>query len=509
MKTIRLPLAAAAPSCSKAPCRRTFFATSRQSVFLRWLALVCILLGSVNANVALAAKSYVINSDSTVTDPSTGLTWMRCAMGQTWSGTTCTGGIRQYTFVEANALTGTTTFAGQSDWRLPNIRELQTIVDRAVHSPAIDGDAFPTTSLDWTWSSSPSAKDSDKVWPVRFLIGYSDYSSTDRKYTSSAVRLVRGGQSLNSLMSIARPIGDYVDSGNGTITHTPTNLMWKRCAEGQVWTGTTCNGTASKMTAVQTSAISRVFAGQSDWRVPTEDELLSLVDYTRHDPAINTTAFPATPADYFWSGSPYVYKLGFSWVVHFYHGGATGIKSDGSVSPAKVRLVRGGQSLRVLTLSVEGGAGTITRSPDNVSCSSICAPSFADGTSVTLTATAGPTSTFSGWSGACSGSASCVVNMIAAQNVSATFTPRVDTSAADCVFDWAARTFPQFFAPAKTRSENLAPYYYRYYSGTGNYLATNLEDGHLLALGVATGGSLLDLGLLSNQLQVSGCGSRK
>ncbi|MEN9395500.1 MAG: hypothetical protein RLZ81_30 [Pseudomonadota bacterium] len=306
-------------------------------------------------------------------------------------------------------------------------------------------------------------------------------------------------------MSIAKPTGHYVDSGNGTITHRPTKLTWKLCAEGQAWTVTTCNGAASDVTAAQMTAISRVFAGQSDWRVPTEDELLSLVDYTRHNPAINTTAFPATPADYFWSGSPYVYKLGFSWLIHFYHGRANGLKSDGSVGPAKVRLVRGGQSLRVLALSVEGGAGTITGSPDNVSCSSTCAPSFADGTSVTLTATAAPTSIFSGWSGACSGSGSCVVNMIAAQNVSATFTPKVDTATVDCVFEWAARTFPQFFAPAKTRSGNLAPYYYRYYSDTGNYLATNLEDGHLWALGFATEGTLLDLGLLSNRLQMSDC----
>lgn len=125
-----------------------FFATSHHSVLLRLLALICILVGSATANVALAAKAYVINSDSTVTDPSTGLTWMRCSMGQTWSGTTCTGTIRQYTFVNANALSGTTTFAGQSDWRLPNIRELQTIVDRTGHSPAIDGTAFPATHTD-------------------------------------------------------------------------------------------------------------------------------------------------------------------------------------------------------------------------------------------------------------------------------------------------------------------------------------------------------------------------
>lgn len=72
---------------------------------------------------ALAAKTCTVNSDGTVTDPTTGLTWKRCAVGQTWSRTTCTGTGATYNWTTAKALTST--FAGQSDWRLPNIRELQ------------------------------------------------------------------------------------------------------------------------------------------------------------------------------------------------------------------------------------------------------------------------------------------------------------------------------------------------------------------------------------------------
>ncbi len=75
-------------------------------------------------NIALAlpaVAAFTDNGDGTVTDSKTGLTWMRCAMGQTWSGTTCTGWDGMYTWDQARTLN--TTFAGHSDWRLPTIRE--------------------------------------------------------------------------------------------------------------------------------------------------------------------------------------------------------------------------------------------------------------------------------------------------------------------------------------------------------------------------------------------------
>ncbi len=80
---------------------------------LRWLALVFVITGV--ATSAMAEKTYSDNGDGTVTDPTTGLVWMRCSMGQVWDGdgTTCTGTAKTYTFDTANALTGTVTFAGR------------------------------------------------------------------------------------------------------------------------------------------------------------------------------------------------------------------------------------------------------------------------------------------------------------------------------------------------------------------------------------------------------------
>lgn len=75
-----------------------------------------------------------------------------------------------------------------------------------------------------------------------------------------------------------------------------------------------------------------------------------------------------------------------------------------------------------LTVTKSGtGAGTVSSTPAGINCGTTCTASYAPGTSVTLTATPAAGSTFAGWSGACTGTASCVVSMSAVRSVTAVF----------------------------------------------------------------------------------------
>lgn len=75
-----------------------------------------------------------------------------------------------------------------------------------------------------------------------------------------------------------------------------------------------------------------------------------------------------------------------------------------------------------LTVSRSGtGSGTVSSNPTGISCGSTCSHSFDYGTAVQLTAAAGTGSTFTGWTGACSGTGACNVTMNQAQSVTATF----------------------------------------------------------------------------------------
>jgi hypothetical protein len=77
---------------------------------------------------------------------------------------------------------------------------------------------------------------------------------------------------------------------------------------------------------------------------------------------------------------------------------------------------------RTLTVTRSGsGTGSVASSPTGISCGSTCSHSYSSGTRVTLKATAASGSTFEGWSGACTGTATCALTMSAAHSVQASF----------------------------------------------------------------------------------------
>jgi len=91
--------------------------------------------------------------------------------------------------------------------------------------------------------------------------------------------------------------------------------------------------------------------------------------------------------------------------------------------------VVGTSTNQTLTVSKSGtGSGTVTSNPSGINCGSTCSASFSNGTSVTLTAYPNSSNTFTGWSGDCSGTSTCTVNMTSAKNVTATFTAAVATT---------------------------------------------------------------------------------
>jgi len=68
----------------------------------------------------------------------------------------------------------------------------------------------------------------------------------------------------------------YQDNNNGTITDIKTNLVWMRCSLGQTWDEKTCTGNATEFTWEQATQQRANFAGHTDWRLPTINELQTL-----------------------------------------------------------------------------------------------------------------------------------------------------------------------------------------------------------------------------------------
>jgi hypothetical protein len=129
-----------------------------------------------------------------VTDNQTNLIWRRCSEGMNWDGLTCTGSATTFSheaaLQHASAQAISTGFA----WRLPNIKELSSILDRNFGTPAIDPTIFPATPASifyLFWSSSPLVYFPSYALAVNF--GDSGIIAYHRANTDY-VRLVRDNQ---------------------------------------------------------------------------------------------------------------------------------------------------------------------------------------------------------------------------------------------------------------------------------------------------------------------------
>lgn len=127
-----------------------------------------------------------------------GLEWLRCSVGQQWTGKFCEGVAKKYTFEEAKAIPNTfnaTGYGGKRDWRVPTIRELQILrvcrngfssdsidfqdgggeikqgCEEELQRGNIDEARFPNTPGLAFWSSSPDSRYRNSAWGISFRNG--------------------------------------------------------------------------------------------------------------------------------------------------------------------------------------------------------------------------------------------------------------------------------------------------------------------------------------------------
>jgi hypothetical protein len=156
---------------------------------------------------------------------------------------------------------------------------------------------------------------------------------------------------LLGIMPVAVSADPFVISADGLeVTDQKTGLIWRRCAEGLNWDGTTCAGNspdaalwdAARFTheaALQHAATKASKTGIA-WRLPTIEELKSIgyPERTFNNPSVrDRKAFPNTPPDWFWSSSLYNSHANYVWCLSFSYGGTDGADRN---SPYRVRLVR-------------------------------------------------------------------------------------------------------------------------------------------------------------------------
>jgi hypothetical protein len=237
--------------------------------------------------------------------------------GLLWEVKTAKNAAEMYSFTNTDNVVktqNTQKLCGQTNWRLPQIQELQSIVDYSVSypNPAIDLNFFLNSTNHIYWSQTPYMKNSNDVWGIYFDDGrvYEQDKNTQAALISVSSEKKQAEKS-------------YVVLENGNeILDTQTGLIWRRCVEGMKWDGKTCTGYPFGGMLVEClhRAANEARLTGKNWRLPNIKELGSLVDATQPNLAIDLTIFPNTPNDQMWSSSPYALDAFFGWAVHFYYG---------------------------------------------------------------------------------------------------------------------------------------------------------------------------------------------
>jgi hypothetical protein len=132
-------------------------------------ALLCAVVVAGNAARAVAPAGRYTVAAMEVVDNRTGLKWQPAAS------------LSMLTWAEATGYCA-------PPWRLPGLKELQSLVDVSVLSPSIDTTAFPGTPADAFWTSTTLVVQSTTAWYVRFTSGY---TSTAPKSDQAFVRCVQ------------------------------------------------------------------------------------------------------------------------------------------------------------------------------------------------------------------------------------------------------------------------------------------------------------------------------
>jgi Protein of unknown function (DUF1566)/Carboxypeptidase regulatory-like domain len=271
------------------------------------------------------ASRFTDNGDGSVTDTVTGLVWLRdagCLPAANWAGA----------LAEANALAsgacGLTDGSKAGDWRLPNLNELESVVDGSAAHPALTaGNPFVRVAAGIYWSSTSyfgGQLGSPSAFAIRMDDGrfINDGTANGKTGASNGVWAVRGGSGGQVELaatgyydepgqevkgddgSVQAGVGltyaRFLDNGNGTLTDTMTGLVWMKkadCIEDN-WAGAVAavQGLASGTCGLTDGS------KPGDWRMPNRKEMESLED------RMNGNEADFMDATYVWKSDAALYR---------------------------------------------------------------------------------------------------------------------------------------------------------------------------------------------------------
>ena len=318
--------------------------------------------GEIQAGVPWPDPRFTDNVDGTITDNLTGLMWPEDANlmatkdpGFDTDGTSGDGMVRWQRALNYVAQLNTQAYLGYTDWRLPNVNEMEGLISFGRSNPSLPTDhmftSLSTSDANIYWSSttaeySPSSaflisidtgsydawpKSSYfKVWPVRTsgitpVIKIPQTGQKDCYNTTGATIPCAGtGQDGDTRAGVPWPDPRFGDNGNGTVTDRLTGLTW--AMDANLPGADTAWQQALDYVAAMNAGTYPNF-GYTDWRLPNIKESQSLVDYGNYNPALVLNhPFLDLPNGGHWSSTSWIppENAEVAWAIGITNGGMSG-----------------------------------------------------------------------------------------------------------------------------------------------------------------------------------------
>lgn len=280
--------------------------------------------GEFLAGIGWPAERFEMTGGDLVLDRATGLIWTKnsCPSDFPLSWQESLDFVEQMNVEER---------FGRSDWRMPNRRELRTLIDHSVRKPALTaGHPFKNIFLGWYWTSTTAAIATRYAWYVHLEGGRMFYGNKDGYYWIWPVSgrsdiLARTGakqcydqrglriscaesrQDGSLVMGVPWPKPRFITLEFGVLD-VLTGLTWHTRAicgrENDTWSGA--------LAAVSSYAQET----KLPWRMPTINELESLVDASAHNPALLSEHPFSDVQEAYWSSTTSAFETDWAYVLY-------------------------------------------------------------------------------------------------------------------------------------------------------------------------------------------------
>ena len=319
--------------------------------------------GESQAGVSWPSPRFTKNADMTITDNLTGLVWVPDgnimpvqAPGWDPDGSILDGKVTWQHALDYVAKLNAEKYLGHNDWRLPNVNELESLINAGEidSSNWLNTQGFTNVKPDYYWSSTSYSNVTLYAWLVYMVDGYVDGydKSSDDFYVwplragqdnSSPAQLWKTGQTKcyeaagteitctdtgqDGAMQtgVAWPSQRFVDHGDGTVTDNLTGLMWTKnaniCCPNPLSGGIPWQDAQSLVSGMNAGSSENY--GYTDWRIPNRVELHSLTDFSRFYPPDSLPSghpFVDIVPYYYWSSTIVVYPPQSAWYVDMFDG---------------------------------------------------------------------------------------------------------------------------------------------------------------------------------------------